>query len=154
MHAHISVLFIDSLGTIDLASSLTYRPTTIGLRCRPGDIIVSCINPRKWRVALIPNLNDIAWSCSSEFAVLRPKSSDLAVPLFLQLVSKDIIHYVKKLVNGTSSSRQRVQKELIGELPYKEFSREHVLSMTNLLEQRTQCYNQRLREIEYFKHIE
>jgi hypothetical protein len=65
---HVSVLDVDSTGLIDIVAASKNQPMSKGLECQPGDILVSCMNPKIWRVAVIPDMPG-AWSCSPEFVV-------------------------------------------------------------------------------------
>jgi len=111
-HFHISILDINAVGIIDLIQVKNNNPITAGLKCLPGDILISCINPKIWRVTVVPDFIDANWTCSSEFAVIRlnDKSSD-PYKIFFSLMEKNAIEQVKSLAKGTSSSRQRVKKD-------------------------------------------
>ena len=111
---HISVLDIDDTGLIDVASASGNRPSTPPLACRSGDVLVSCINPRIWRVTVVPEF-DGDWTCSSEFAVLRPRGGVDAWELALCLHHRDVMDTVTALAGGTSSSRQRVNRKALVE---------------------------------------
>ena len=80
-----------------------------GLECKPGDILVSCMNPKIWRVAVIPKMPG-EWSCSPEFVVLRPKGGRDPWKVALALHHPSITLAVQAMATGTSSSRQRVPK--------------------------------------------
>ena len=107
---HVSVLDVDETGLIDVLSAQRNCPSTRVLSCRPGDILVSCINPKIWRVAVVPNLPG-RWTCSSEFLVLRPKSDNSSWELALRLHHSAFVSAIRSMAGGTSSSRQRVKKE-------------------------------------------
>lgn len=107
---HISVTNVDETGLIDLLSASRNKPITKPLVCKPGDIIVSCINPRIWRVALIPDQPQASWSCSPEFGVLRAKKGQDAWPLFIAFLHHVIRDQITARARGTSSSRQRVAR--------------------------------------------
>lgn len=150
-HFHVSILDVDETGLIDVLTATRNRPTTKGLSCRPGDVIVSCINPKIWRVALIPDLPG-EWSCSAEFVVLRPKLRQDGPRLALALHHVDAINAVRSLAGGTSSSRQRVPKELIANigLPAVSISED---ALNAHLAVRTQWYQARLGEGEAFLRL-
>jgi hypothetical protein len=151
-HAHISILAVDGLGTIDIAAALIDAPITPGLRCEAGDLLVSCLNPRKWRVAMVPDLEGLKWSCSSEFAVLRPKDRDSAFDLFLRLMHSSVSEDAGRHAVGTSSSRQRVPKrELLKlELPPINLSRSEIESIQA---QRLTWYRARIKEVRLFSQL-
>ena len=107
---HVSVLDVDETGLIDVLSAQRNCPSTRVLSCKPGDVLVSCINPRIWRVAVVPSLRG-RWTCSSEFLVLRPKSDSSSWKLALRLHQGVFVNAIRSMAGGTSSSRQRVKKE-------------------------------------------
>jgi type I restriction-modification system DNA methylase subunit len=115
-HFHISILDVDETGLINIVAATRNRPVTPGLKCQPGDILVSCINPRIWRTTVIPDIVALLWSCSSEFVVLRPKEKDLSWAISLALHHQSVVGAVENLTGGTSSSRQRIEKNLILDL--------------------------------------
>lgn len=109
---HLSILDVDETGYIEFRTVLSNSPTTKPMLCLPGDILVSCINPKIWRVAIVPEIKG-TWSCSAEFAVLRPKNKADLTMLFLTLLSEESNNQAMLLAKGTSSSRQRIQKEAL-----------------------------------------
>lgn len=109
---HVSILDVDQTGLIDIIAASRNQPTSKGLVCRPGDVLVSCLNPKIWRVAVIPNLSGI-WSCSAEFAVLRPRDRGLGWRIAIGLHQPGVAHAIQAMAKGTSSSRQRVPKDRI-----------------------------------------
>jgi type I restriction-modification system DNA methylase subunit len=109
---HVSVLDVDATGLIDIVAARQNRPLSKGLQCQPGDILVSCMNPKIWRVAVIPQLAGV-WSGSPEFAVLRPKTGQDPWKIAVALHHPGVILAVQALARGTSSSRQRVPKERV-----------------------------------------
>ncbi len=148
-HFHISVLDVDETGLINIIAAAENKPVTRGLSCKPGDIIVSCINPKIWRVALIPDVEG-RWTCSPEFLVLRPKSEDLAWPIYFSLHLGSVIGHVQSMAGGTSSSRQRVEKEQLLRLdvPVKPISRETIEFHSR---NRMEYYNLRLKEARAYR---
>ena len=117
-HFHITVQDVDETGTINLINCGKFFPTTRPLTCLSNDVLVSCLNPKIWRVAIVPALSDVRWTCSPEFAVLRTKSdSELdAARLFFVFQTSFVRRQVIALAKGTSSSRQRVKKELLEDI--------------------------------------
>ena len=112
---HVSILDIDKSGLIDINQSLKNTTVTKPKTCRPNDILISCINPRKWRLVLIPNL-PYNFTCSPEFVVLRAKSIKDSKKICLSLFSHEFKKKFIEMGKGTSSSRQRVSKNLILDL--------------------------------------
>jgi len=110
---HVSILDVDETGLIDVVSASRNQPVTPPLACEPGDVLLSCINPRIWRVAVLPRLDGIEWSCSSEFLVLRPKAVTDPWAIGLALHHPSVAAAVQSMAGGTSSSRQRVAKERV-----------------------------------------
>jgi hypothetical protein len=148
---HVSVLDVDETGLIDLGSAARNRPACRGLECRPGDILVSCINPRIWRVAVVPDVGR-PWSCSPEFAVLRSKTGIDPWLLSLRLHHPAVQGAVGALSTGTSSSRQRVPRQELMQvrIPRLEVS---VGSIEALKKRRSEFYMSRLREISSFDRL-
>jgi hypothetical protein len=111
-HYHISVLDIDETGLLDVISAKLNKPMSRGCQCRTGDILLSCMNPKIWRVGVVP---DIAgeWTCSPEFVVLRPKKLRDAWRIALALHHPQVVQAVQATAKGTSSSRQRVPKNAV-----------------------------------------
>lgn len=147
-HFHVSILDVDNTGLIDVLGAAHNRPVTPGLKCKPGDILVSCINPRIWRTAIIPDISG-DWSCSSEFIVVRPKDKDLSWAISLALHHQSVIEAVQNLTGGTSSSRQRVEKQRILELvvplleQFRQIGQKHK-------KDRVEVYATRLREMQLY----
>ena len=144
---HISILDVDETGYIEFKSVMSNSPTTKPALCQAGDILVSCINPKIWRVTIIPNLIG-SWSCSSEFAVLRPKNPHDTISLFLSLISEDFVEQAILLANGTSSSRQRINK--LSLLNLKIVKTEIPSEISDVLKKRKEIYESRLAEIRLF----
>jgi hypothetical protein len=109
---HISVLDVDETGLIDVVAAARNRPASPALVCSPGNVIVSCINPRIWRVAVIPDIPGV-WTCSTEFLVLRTKAGVIPWELAAAMQHATVRRTVQAMAGGTSSSRQRVPKGLL-----------------------------------------
>jgi len=150
-HFHVSILDVDETGLIEVTLAARNRPVTKALRCEPGDIVVSCLNPKIWRVACIPNVPG-TWSCSPEFTVLRPRNPRQAWAIYVGLHRGSAMQAVQALAGGTSSSRQRVEKgEVLGVEIFVDDAvssplREHAKS-------RTEWYLARLREWRAYRAI-
>jgi hypothetical protein len=105
----ISVLHVREDGSIDLAGVEIYRPTTACVRCKPGDVLVSKINPRIVRISVVPAT---PWhvGCSPEFAVLRCRGDQFTPwSLALLLRSSVVQSQIRTLTSGTSSSHNRIK---------------------------------------------
>jgi len=103
----ISVLHVREDGVVDLRAARDYRPTTPCVRCRPGDVLLSRINPHIMRVCVVPEVGGPV-ACSAEFAILRPRELSAAA-LALLLRSPIVQAQVRTLTSGTSSSHSRVK---------------------------------------------
>ena len=148
---HISILDVDETGYIDVITASRNQPVTPGFACAPGDILVSCLNPNIWRVAVVPNLGD-QWTCSAEFLVLRPVDRGTSWRLALSLHAPDIIASVRALAGGTSSSRQRVPKQRVldVEVPVLTVPEDVVEAFST---RRTETYRVRLHEAGVFEAL-
>jgi hypothetical protein len=147
-HFHVSVLDVDETGLIDVISALKQRPVTRALSCQPGDVLISCINPRIWRATVVPDIKG-TWSCSPEFVVLRPKDPNASWALSLAVHHGSVASAVQGMAGGTSSSRQRVEKDAILELRIPRPESFSVIALKHLSE-RTRHYEIRLREGELY----
>lgn len=148
---HVSVLDVDHSGAIDVAAASTNQPATVPQACRAGDVLVSCLNPRIWRVAVVPEL-DGAWTCSGEFAVLAPREGVDAWRLAVALHQKAVIERAMALAGGTSSSRQRVHRNALLNLPIPEVQAEEE-DIRRHQRQREGFYRERIREHQAFARL-
>ncbi len=101
----VSVLHVDELGAVDWHLASIHRPVTPGQLAKPGELLVSLLNPRKFRAAVVPeSIGPI--QCSAEFGVYQPDIDPYAALVLLQhpLVRRQIA----PLGRGTSSSRRRI----------------------------------------------
>lgn len=153
-HFHISILDVEDTGLIDLKSALTQSPTTKPLVCKPGDIILSCLNPNIWRTAYIPEIEGSTWTCSPEFVVLRPfGSSEMkAEKLFLRLQNNAVKKQVIALGRGTSSSRQRVQKSDVDNILIPKLRLQDSI-VRNFVNARKVFYQNRLFELQFIERV-
>lgn len=104
----VSVLHVDELGNIDWAQAHEYRPSTPGQIANPGQLIVSLLNPAKFRAAVIPN-DYGAVHCSAEFGVFKTSINPYAALALLQ--NAQVKAQAAPLGRGTSSSRRRIEPE-------------------------------------------
>jgi len=104
----ISVLHVGIDGTIDLGDALENQPKTPGLRCFPGEVLISKINPRIPRVCVVPEVG-IDLGCSSEFEILVPKEELDPFLLAGLLRSQPVQDQIRFLTSGTSSSHNRIK---------------------------------------------
>ena len=104
----VSVLHVDELGVVDWDLALAHRPVTPGQLAEPGELLVSLLNPSKFRAAVVPvGVGQV--QCSAEFGVFQSAIDPHATLALLQhpLVRRQIA----PLGRGTSSSRRRVDSE-------------------------------------------
>lgn len=104
----VSVLHVDELGTVDWVLAQTHRPVTPGQLAQPGEVLVSLLNPSKFRAAVVPaGAGPI--HCSAEFGVFR---SDIDPYAALALLQHPLVRrQIAPLGRGTSSSRRRIDPE-------------------------------------------
>ena len=104
----VSVLHVDKLGAVDWDLAWTHRPVTPGQLAEPGELLVSLLNPGKFRAAVVPSRVGQV-QCSAEFGVFRPDLDPYTALVLLQhpLVRRQIA----PLGRGTSSSRRRIDAE-------------------------------------------
>jgi hypothetical protein len=148
---HVSVLDVDETGLIDIVSASKNQPATPGLTCEPGDVLVSCINPRIWRVAVVPEIPGV-WSCSSEFLVLRPRLGVNPWSLSVALHHGSVLRTVQAMAGGTSSSRQRVPKDLLLDIHIPVPS-DQTAALEEHEQARTHFYQLRLREAPAYERL-
>jgi hypothetical protein len=147
---HVSVLDVDTTGLIDIVAARKNQPMSKGLACQPGDILVSCMNPRIWRVTVLPNIHGV-WSCSAEFVVLRVKKPEDRWKIVLGLHHPRVMQVVRAMEKGTSSSRQRVPKDKVISVSIPEIKVPK--SFAEYMEWREEFYRKRLREAEAYRQI-
>jgi type I restriction-modification system DNA methylase subunit len=150
-HFHVSVLDIDDTGFINVITATQNKPVTRVNCCVPGDILLSCINPKIWRVSVIPPLEG-SWSCSPEFLVLRPKDPSNSWKLALALQQRPAMLAIQALAGGTSSSRQRVEKGLVFAVPVAFPALKDSEVEAHKIE-RTGIYRSRLRDWSLYKSL-
>ena len=102
----ISVLHVDDLGVVAWREARDYRPSTPGLTARTGEILVSLLNPRKFRATVIPDRYSVV-QCSAEFGLFESHTDPYAV---LALMQHPLVRaQIAPLGHGTSSSRRRIE---------------------------------------------
>jgi hypothetical protein len=102
----VSVLHVDELGNVDWLQAETYRPTTPGIAAHAGQLLISLLNPAKFRATVVPEAY-ASVQCSAEFGVFDATIDPYAALALLQhpLVRAQIA----PLGRGTSSSRRRIE---------------------------------------------
>jgi len=88
------------------------------LAVRPGDVLISRLNPRKSRVCRVPSLDDAAQNlCSPEFVVLRPAEGLVDQRFFVHFLRSSVItQALDAAVRSVTRSHQRVEPEAILDL--------------------------------------
>ena len=107
-YACISIKHIHGEGILDINSVLNYKPKTKGFIVKPGDILISKINPRIPRICLVPKL-DVQLLCSTEFEILRIKGDMDKYVLIYLLHSKLVQDQLTRITTGTSDSHSRIR---------------------------------------------
>jgi type I restriction-modification system DNA methylase subunit len=106
--AFISVLHVIAEGVLDIGALESYAPKTPGVPVKPGEVLLSRINPRIPRVLVVPDLGQPTL-CSSEFEVMRPKVGIDPFMLAFLLLSRAAQTQIQSLTSGTSASHNRVK---------------------------------------------
>ena len=103
----ISVLHVSG-EDLNYEELLNYSPKYPGSVCRPGDILLSKINPRIMRIMVVPEI-EYSLTCSTEFEMMNSKTelSNHAIKMLLMLPS--VQAQINALTSGTSSSHNRIK---------------------------------------------
>lgn len=107
---YLSILHVVSEGVWDYPSILRYEPVTPGTPANPGEVLISKINPRIPRVAIVPDL-DGDTIVSTEFEVLRPRSGYSPEEVCWMLRDPFVQRQLEGLASGTSASHNRIKPE-------------------------------------------
>ena len=111
----ISVLHVIGEGILDIPGIKSYKPVTAGIPVEPGEVILSRINPRIPRVAVVPDLGRMLL-CSSEYEILRPKPGLSPYLLVFLLLTSFAQEQIQSLTAGTSASHSRIKPRKIYEI--------------------------------------
>ena len=112
---YIGVPHVIAEGLLDAASILTYQPKTPGFEAFPGDVLVSCINPRIPRIVVVPDMG-APLLCSQEFEALCPVDGLSPYALAYMLLSKTALSHMNALTAGTSASHARIKPDKLLEV--------------------------------------
>ena len=104
----ISVLHVDELGAVDWKAAESYNPKTPGKVAMSGSLLVSLLNPAKFRATVIPEQYD-AVHCSAEFGIFESSVDPYAALVLLQ--HELVRAQIAPLGRGTSSSRRRIVED-------------------------------------------
>lgn len=113
--AFLSVLHVIAEGVLDLGAMRTYAPKTPGVPVKPGEVLLSRINPRIPRALVVPDLGQPIL-CSSEFEVMRPKKGVDPYMIAFLLLSQMAQTQIQSLTSGTSASHNRVKTKELAQL--------------------------------------
>ncbi|MGH3850827.1 MAG: hypothetical protein ACRDRT_14185, partial [Pseudonocardiaceae bacterium] len=102
------VLHVDDLGSVVWHEAENYQPTTPGKLASAGDILISLLNPSKFRATVVPERYPIV-QVSAEFGVFKATEDAYASLALLQHPS--VRAQLAPLGTGTSSSRRRISPE-------------------------------------------
>ncbi len=130
----VSVLHVDHRGLVDWIAAAHHRPSTPGLWALSGDIIISLLNPARFRATVIPDTYGRV-ACSSEFGVFRANEGMSPFSLLAILYQKQVRDQLAPLGRGTSSSRRRISTDDIGSLRLPEMGAEQSKQLARVVEQ-------------------
>ena len=145
---HISILDVDETGYINFERIIKNSPITKPIICEPYDIIISCINPKIWRAAIVPGINNYSWTCSSEFAVLRCSNREESIKLYYSIMQTNFIESAIKYAKGTSSSRQRINKNDLFKIKIKIPNDSQIMELKKIIKLRKENYFNRLKDLD------
>ncbi|GAB3087661.1 HsdM family class I SAM-dependent methyltransferase [Corynebacterium aquatimens] len=119
----VSVLHVDTYGTVDWAQVNSYHPVTSGQLAESNDLLVSLLNPSKLRAAVVPS-HIATIECSSEFGVFRGFEFPYAILALLH--DPAVAIQLRPLGAGTSSSRRRISPQDVLDLMVPKQSRDQM----------------------------
>lgn len=128
----ISVLHIVNNDNLNLEEMLCYSPKYAGIKCKPGDLLFSKINPRILRLFVIPEI-EYSLSCSSEFEIMNSKTEITNYGIKLLLMLPSVRLQINHLTSGTSSSHNRIKTKELSEVMLP-IPRKGSLEYNNLME--------------------
>ncbi len=111
--AYISVLHVVGEGFLNIAAAFSYSPKTPGIPIRPGELLISRINPRIPRVCVVPDVSAEVL-CSSEFEVMRMKRGADVYLLSYLMQTRFVVDQIVSLTSGTSASHSRIRTRDLG----------------------------------------
>lgn len=134
----ISVLHVIGEGILDVAGIKEYQPITPGLPVEAGEVLVSRINPRIPRVAVVPDLGR-RLLCSSEYEILTAREGVSPYALAFVLMSPFVQQQIQSLTAGTSASHRRIKPERIYDVLVPELDYDDDGEMTDKLRRYEAC---------------
>lgn len=111
----ISVLHVIGEGMLDVPSMRAYTPKTPGYPVEPEEVLLSKINPRIPRVAIVPHFRERTL-CSTEFEVMKPREGVDPYHLSFLLLTDAVQHQIRSLTSGTSASHNRIRTEELAKI--------------------------------------
>lgn len=144
----ISILHIVDSKSLDFDAIKKADMKDQGIKCYPGDLIFSKINPRIPRALVVPNL-DFPVSCSSEFEILRAKKPYNNFYIKFILLQKDVQSQILSMTSGTSASHNRIRSDALRDimLPIPKKTSSEYKKIDNLVKIYTK-HNKELFEVE------
>ena len=134
----IGVLHIIGEGVLDVSGIKGYQPITPGLPVEAGEVLVSRINPRIPRVAVVPELGR-RLLCSSEYEILRARDGVSPYALVFILLSSLVQEQMQSLTAGTSASHSRIKPERIYDVLVPELDYDGESEMARKLRRYEEC---------------
>jgi hypothetical protein len=113
--AFLSVLHVIAEGVLDFGAISKYEPITPGAPVKPGEILLSRINPRIPRVLVVPDLGQ-EMLCSTEFVIMRAKKEIDPYMVAFLLLSEAAQTQIQSLTSGTSASHNRVKAKDLAQI--------------------------------------
>ena len=134
----IGVLHTIGEGVLDVSGIKGYQPITPGLPVEAGEVLVSRINPRIPRVAVVPDLGR-RLLCSSEYEILKARDGVSPYVLAFVLLSPFVQEQIQSLTAGTSASHSRIKPERIYDVLVPELDCDGDGEMARKLRQYEEC---------------
>ena len=134
--AFISILHLFGEGFLNISGALNYAPRTPGIPTYPGELLMARINPRIPRVCVAPDLS-VRTLCSSEFEIMRPRSSVDVYMLAYLLQTSTVQEQIRSLTSGTSASHNRIRTAELAQvlIPIAKRGTEHADLMSSLADE-------------------
>lgn len=112
---HISLLHINTDGTINFDEVEKFEPTSKGNMCFENDVLFAKLNPRIPRITVVPKY-DKQLVCSNEFEILTPKQGISPYLIYQILTLESVRNQIECLTTGTSSSHNRIKDTQLAEI--------------------------------------
>lgn len=119
----VSVLHVDALGNVDWRAANNYYPATAGQVAVGGQLLISLLNPSKFRATVVPYEVERV-QCSLEFGVFDAKVNPYGLLAILN--RDDVRSQLRPLGTGTSSSRRRIRDSDIEDLVIPDLDKQQI----------------------------